>query len=255
MNNFALNKKHRFTGVFDTGAGGLNVLKECKRLMPYENYLYFADTFSAPYGNRDENEIQRLTMAAVKKMEGYGLKALLLACNTATSAAAETLRKTFFYPIIGMEPALKPATAAAAEGKNILLLCTPATARQEKLKSLIKTLPRQNIIIAPQESLASDIENNIENLSALKDRLIDMLSPYQAKNIGAVVLGCTHYIFIKAMINEILGGIPVFDGADGTVKNLENTLLHADLTTQKTEKGQLLIVTTAPPKISYWKLC
>jgi len=255
MNNFALGKRHRFIGIFDTGAGGLNVLKECKRLMPYENYLYFADTFSAPYGNRDENEIQRLTMAAVKKMEGYGLKALLLACNTATSAAAETLRKTFFYPIIGMEPALKPATAAAAEGKNILLFCTPATARQEKLKGLIKTLPRQNIIIAPQESLASDIENNIENLSALKDRLIDMLSPYQAKNIGAVVLGCTHYIFIKAMINEILGGTPVFDGADGTVKNLENTLLHADLTTQKTEKGQLLIVTTAPPKISYWKLC
>jgi len=254
MNCYGLNGRHRFIGVFDTGAGGLNVLTLCRRLLPSENYLYFADNANAPYGGYGEDKISELTLAAARKMERYGIKALLLACNTATSAAAECLRKSLPFPVIGMEPAVKPAAEAAGK-KDILLLCTPATAKQDKLKKLLGDFKKNNVIIAPQEGLAREIENNVENPAALKVTLETVLTPHIKRKLGAVVLGCTHYIFIKDFMAEILGkGVPIFDGAEGTVKNLKNKLESYDLLNAHKEKGQLLIVTTAPPAYSYWKV-
>ena len=249
MDCFALGRKHRFIGVFDTGAGGLNVLKECRRQLMGESYLYFADNLNAPYGNYDENKIRELTLAAAARMDKYGLKALLLACNTATSAAVNELRKIYHYPVIGMEPAIKPA-ALAAPGKDILILCTPATARQEKLKELMKVFPNNKLIIAPQKNLASEIENNLGDAYPATS-----CHPFVPKgSFGAVVLGCTHYIFIKDIISEKFDGIPVFDGVNGTVNNLMKQLKDADLLSNNKGKGQLLITTTAPTKFSYWKL-
>ena len=241
------------------------MLKECRRLYPNENYLYFADNLNAPYGGYDEKTIRELTLAAAKRMETYGLKALLLACNTATGAAAELLRNTFYFPVIGMEPAIKPA-AAASPNKEILLLCTPATARHDKLKNLIKTFGHKKITVAPQKDWAEIIENNSADVchpvsltaatpqegNFLYDKIKHDLGIL--RNIGAVVLGCTHYIFIKDMIAEICGGVPVFDGVDGTVKNLFKKLNETDLLNQTKEKGQVLIVTTAATKTSYWNL-
>lgn len=261
MDCFALSKRHRFIGIFDTGAGGLNVLKACRALHPNENYLYFADNLNAPYGGLDETQIRGLTLAAGKRMETYGLKALVLACNTATGAAAEALRKELHFPVIGMEPAVKPA-AAVSPDKEILLLCTPATARHDKLKNLIKTFGHKKITVLPQKDWAAEIEGNLpcrpvspaaatpREGNSLYDRIKSDLG--NLGNIGAVVLGCTHYIFIKDMIAEICGGAPVFDGVDGTVKNLFKRIGEIDLLNQSKEKGQVLIVTTAPTKMSYW---
>lgn len=258
MDYFLLSKRHRFIGFFDSGAGGLNLLNECRRLMPGENYLYFADTKNSPYGSRTEPEIRALTLEAVKRMSGYGLKALVLACNTATSAAVEALRKAFYFPVIGMEPAVKPA-AAAAGNKKTVLFCTPATARQEKLNKLVSIFKKEKIMVSPQKDWAGLIEGNIGNLDSIRGIIKRDVAACVDADTGALVLGCTHYIFIKDMIKEtadaLLGkDIPVFDGCAGTVNNLKAKLTETDALTQNKARGQLLLVTTAQTLFPYWEL-
>ncbi len=254
----ALSKRHKFIGVFDSGAGGLSVLCECRRLLPGENFLYYADIKNAPYGGRGEAEIQSLTLAAVKKMAAYGLKALLIACNTATSAAADAARKAFSFPVAGMEPALKPA-AKAADGKSIVLLCTPATATQEKLKKLMSGISGAKIITVPQPDWADAVESNIKDLSVIREKITRDFAPCLGGGTGAVVLGCTHYILIKKMLEEIAFDvlkreIPFFDGCLGTANNLKNILIERDLCNHNKHSGQLLIVTASQSMSDYWAI-
>ena len=226
--------------------------------MPNENFLYYADTKNVPYGGRRDADIKDLTAAAVKKMSAYRLKALLLACNTATAAAAESLRKSLPFPVIGIEPALKPA-ALAAHGKKIILLCTFATARQEKFKKLLAEVKESIVTVAPQRLWAELIEKNLGNLNGLKETIISGFCPYLTADTGAVVLGCTHYLFIKPLLKEIVyetlkTEIPFFDGGEGTANNLKNILTERDLLNQNKNGGQLLIVTSSPTAVNYWNL-
>ena len=125
-------------GVFDSGAGGISVLKRLWALMPNEQYLYYGDSANAPYGTKPLEEIRALTIRAVEHLLDEGCKAIVLACNTATSAAAKELRETYpDVPIFGLEPALKPASELRRDGK-ILVLATPLTLQQEKFENLMK---------------------------------------------------------------------------------------------------------------------
>ena len=212
-------------GFFDSGVGGLSVLKEACALMPEENYIYYGDSANAPYGEKSREEIFELTMRGVGYLISSDIKALVIACNTATSAVIDQLRKEVDIPVIGMEPAIKPALAAV-EGK-VLMMATPATIKLERYNNLLERFnARERVINLACNKLAGIIEHSVlSHNGELDDYLKELLAPYKNKGIEAIVLGCTHYVFIKDSIKEAFGGNPlIFDGNGGTVNRLKSVL-------------------------------
>lgn len=213
-------------GVFDSGVGGITVLKEAKRLLPGENFIYYADTANVPYGIKSREQVKKLVSSAVSFLAGKGVKAIVLACNTATSAAASYLRRIHDIPVIGMEPALKPAVTSNGAGKKVLVIATPLTLAEDKFKNLIRTLNAGSVVdMIPAPKLVEYAEcgqTNTEEVSQFIDR---MLSSLDISRYGTVVLGCTHFIYFRRQIIEKLPeAIDVTDGNSGTVKHLKNIL-------------------------------
>lgn len=214
-------------GIFDSGVGGISVLKTCLDLMPNENFVYLADRSGMPYGNKTHEEIEQRVDACVKTLKAEGVKAVVLACNTATNVGIANLRKKYDMPFVGLEPAIKPATIACGRG-NILVLLTPLAARQQKFKELVERYDNGRLIIAPQENLAQTVEDNIDDFRKLEQPTFDVLRRY--KNVEGVVLGCTHYVFLRPIAEKFYGGrIKIFDGNDGAARRLKNLLEENDL--------------------------
>lgn len=217
---------------FDSGMGGLTVLKTAIKMYPYEKYIYYADTANAPYGNLSKDKIYKYTYNCISKLIQTGIKALVLACNTATNAGIVKLREGLNIEIIGMEPAIKPASEKIKEGK-ILVLATEATLKQDKFKELYAKYNRDNIVLSPQKNLAIDIEENFFNKDILREKLDKCLKRYKNCGFSGIVLGCTHYVLIKDLIREQFKNAEIFDGNSGTVINLfkklrEKNLISAD---------------------------
>lgn len=212
-------------GFFDSGVGGLSVLKEACALMPEENYIYYGDSANAPYGEKSREEIFELTMRGIGYLMSNDIKALVIACNTATSAVIDELRKEVDIPVIGMEPAIKPALAAV-EGK-VLMMATPATIRLERYNNLLERFnARERVVNLACNKLAGMIEHNVlSHSNELEDYLAGLLAPYKNTGIQGIVLGCTHYVFIKEDIKEAFGeDVLIFDGNHGTVNRLKSVL-------------------------------
>ena len=225
-----------YIGVFDSGVGGLSVLKELAKVLPNENYIYYGDSLNAPYGDKTKQEITELSMNIVKYLIDNGVKAIVIACNTATSAAAKTIREKYpNIPIIGIEPAIKPAIEEH-EGENILVMATEATIKLDKFNELKNKYDNvANIIPISCSGLADKIENNLEVTQLLESYLI----PYKNK-VNAVVLGCTHYPFVKKEINQVLGDIDFYDGAHGTAINLKNQLKKKEQLNLSVNLGKII---------------
>lgn len=203
--------------VFDSGVGGISVLRELVQLMPQENFIYFGDSANAPYGGRTHAQVQELTMAAADMLIGRGIKALVVACNTATAAAISLLRET--YPdtiIIGIEPALKLAADRFPEGR-VGIMATEVTLREEKLAIQLKRFPgvQAELIAAP--GLVELIEAGKVDTKETEALLKAVLSPYVGK-LDALVLGCTHYPFAVKAIRKVLPDTTLLDGSLGTAK-------------------------------------
>ncbi len=210
-------------GVFDSGLGGLSVVKEIKKLMPNEHIIYFGDSANAPYGTKSTDEVLELSRAVAKKLQSFEVKAIVVACNTASSAAGKALRKELDIPIILMEPALKPAVKACPEGK-ILVLATAVTLREKKFQKLLARFQHANITLLPAGELVEIVESQqFEQTQAT----LENLSP--TKDYDAVVLGCTHYVFLKEQIQQYFKAATIFDGNLGTAKQLQSRLAKADL--------------------------
>ncbi len=210
-------------GVFDSGVGGLSVLAEMRRLLPREHFIFYGDNANAPYGLKDEGEIVRLTLAAVDILLSTDIKALVLACNTATSAAAPALRARLNIPVIGMEPALKPAQALRHGGK-ILVMATPATLKLPKFGDLMR-LYGEGAVPVPVRGLVERIERGEVSGPETEDLLRETLSPHLREPVDAVVLGCTHYIFAKEAIRKAVGpDARLVDGNLGTARQLARRL-------------------------------
>ena len=211
---------------FDSGIGGLTVLAECKKRFPNEIFYYYGDNRHAPYGNRSNKQIQNLVERAVKKLLRFHIKALVLACNTATAVCVERLRERYDFPIIGAEPALLSAVGVADE---VLILSTKATNQSPRFRALLKKAKRRAAntrwIDYPCERLAGEIEKNIFNAAYDYTPLLPPCNPQ------AVVLGCTHYIYIKEQIQNFYG-CKIFDGNEGIANRLESVL------SPKTENGR-----------------
>ena len=212
--------------VFDSGLGGISVLRELVRTLPRENYLYFGDSLHAPYGTKTPQEVITLSLQAADRLLAQGAKALVVACNTATSAAIRTLRKT--YPelaIVGTEPAIKPAVERHPGGR-ILMLATAMTVQEEKFQHLKAQYDEQaQIIPIACSGLMEYVEQGILRGAEVEGYLLDKLEPYLKVPIDAVVLGCTHYPFLSGAIRRIVGRRPeIIDGSIGIARQLERRL-------------------------------
>ena len=219
---------HRPVGIMDSGLGGISVLGEMLRVLPNESFVYYGDTAHIPYGDKPPSQVLAYTRAAVETLMDQGCKAIVIACNTATSVAASSLRQDLQMPIIGMEPALKPAALMPGEGK-ILVMATRVTLSQPKFRSLMEKYGR-NAVPLPCPGLMECVEAG--QLSGPRvDKLLDgLLEPWKRKPIKAVVLGCTHYPFLRAAIAAHLpAGTPLVDGNLGTARQLERRLREENL--------------------------
>lgn len=221
-----MHTKKEYIAVFDSGLGGISVLKELCKLMPQEQYLYFGDSANAPYGAKTTEEVRALTMEAAEMLLSRGVKALVVACNTATAAAINDLREK--YPetiIVGIEPAVKLA-ADRCHGGTIGVMATPVTLREEKFNHLLERFSQEQVISIPAPELVSLIETGAEDV-AIEAYLSPILSPYRDK-LGAVVLGCTHYPFAAKVIGKLLN-TQILDGGAGTARETKRRLEEADL--------------------------
>ena len=235
--------KQDYIAVFDSGLGGLSVLRHLQRIMPNENYLYYGDSANAPYGRRTTAQVRELTMAAVDYLlENFPVKALVVACNTATAAAIGHLRA--LYPdlvVIGIEPALKLA-ADRFPGGRIGVMATQVTLREEKFHNLWQRVAA-GCQVYPIEApgLVELVEAGAENSPAALELLQRLLGSYAGK-LDALVLGCTHYPFAEKAISAVLGDTTaLLDGGDGTARETRRRLAEAELLAQPLQEGSLLI--------------
>ena len=225
-----MNQKEDYIGVFDSGVGGVSVLRQLRKRMPGEKFYYFGDSANAPYGSRSTEEIRALTLAAVEKMLQKPLKALVVACNTATAVAIEVLRET--YPnliVVGIEPALKPA-ADQFPGGCIGVMATLATLREEKFSRLLSRYEENHTVYKiPAPGLVELIEEGKADSKEAEALLRQLLAPYIGK-LDALVLGCTHYPFAAATLRRCLGPrVVLMDGGDGTARETMRRLEEAKL--------------------------
>lgn len=220
--------KQDYIAVFDSGVGGISVLKELLALMPGENYLYFGDSANAPYGTRSTEQVRELTLNAAQMLLSRNVKALVVACNTATAAAINDLRQT--YPdtiIVGIEPALKMA-ADNFPNSRVGVMATPVTLREEKFATLAHRFPKMEVSSIPAPGLVELIEQGCDE-TVLEDFLRPILENYR-NNLDAVVLGCTHYPFAAGAIQKLLGENTVLlDGGAGTARETRRRLAAANL--------------------------
>lgn len=234
-----MDERLRPIGVFDSGVGGISVLGEIARLLPDEDIMYLGDDRNAPYGTKPEQEVLRLSRYEIDRLIAMGCKAIVIACNTVTAVAAQPLRQELSLPIIGMEPALKPASMLSGEGQ-IIVMATPVTLKQAKFQRLM-SLYGHDAIPLPCAGLPEFVERGELLGDKLDQRLFELLSPYRDKPIKAVVLGCTHYPFLSAAIRKQLPtGTPLIDGNLGTARQLRHVLEQRGLLRDdKAHRGEI----------------
>ena len=236
--SFSLNKDNPIA-VFDSGLGGVSVLRELIKIMPNENYIYFGDSANAPYGVKTLEEVRELTCEHAKRLFENGAKSLVVACNTATSAAVRVLREKYpEIPIVGIEPAVKPAVMCK-DHPRVLVMATPMTIREEKFRKLMERYEDYGEIIPlPCPGLMDFVERGDLDGEDLRKYLTELLFEYKHNPVDAAVLGCTHYPFVKKMIGQILGeNVFIFDGGNGTAKEMKRRLMEADLLSDRETKG------------------
>ena len=226
-----MNKKHDYIAVFDSGVGGISVLRHLVRILPGERFVYYGDSANAPYGSRSTQEVRALTLAAVGKLLAeYPLKALVIACNTATAAAVNDVRAA--HPeliVVGIEPALKVA-ADHFPGGRVGVLATEVTLREEKFDTLLHRFD-ENVTISkiPAPGLVELVEHGKVDAPETEALLRKVLGPYLGK-LDAVVLGCTHYPFARIAIRRVLGDdVVLLDGGEGTARETRRRLEQAGL--------------------------
>jgi len=228
--------------IYDSGMGGVTVLHEAIKLMPNEEYIYYSDCKNAPYGTKDRETVMNLISQSVSFISTKNIKALVVACNTATSVAINCLRSKYNFPILGMEPAVKPAVERS-DTRKILVIATELTLREEKFKNLIAKVGNEDLIDPlPAPGLVDFAEKFIFDSSTVETYLNDILHGRDICEYGTVVLGCTHFPFFKKVISKIFGSnVLIIDGGQGTVRHLYNTL-----------KNNGILATSSKLKISFY---
>lgn len=251
-------EKSDYIAVFDSGVGGISVLRHLRQTLPQERFLYYGDSANAPYGSRPVGEVRALTLAAVKRLRSEApIKALVVACNTATATSIEVLRET--YPdliVVGIEPALKVA-ADHFPGGRIGVMATPVTLREEKFDHLLHRFEEDcSIVKIPAPGLVPLIEQGKINAPETLALLHTILDSYRGK-LDALVLGCTHFPFASQAISQVLGKeVALLEGGDGTARETRRRLKEANLLYDG--PGEVLVRNSSPNpamiRLSYERL-
>ncbi len=243
-----MDQRENPVGFFDSGLGGLSVLKLARSMLGHEDFIYYGDNANAPYGTKPKEQIIELSCACMDFLLQRKVKAVVVACNTATSAAVEFLREKYPLPVLSMEPAVKPALSVNNGGK-VLVMATPATVSQPRYQSLVKNLHAADIVLdLPCEGLVELIENGQWTGSRIDSYLSSLFLHIRREHIGSVVLGCTHYALAKEAIQKNLKAIgisaPILDGAAGTARHLCNVLEKNGLLNHRKADGEFYLYTS-----------
>lgn len=232
-------------GVFDSGAGGISVLKKLQEMMPHEDFIYYGDTLNAPYGTKTADEVIALADHVVQELLKRDVKAVVIACNTATAAAAKVLRERYTaLPIIGMEPALKLAHDTVGSGK-IAVLATPGTIRSAKY-GLLHEKYGANTVSIPCPGLMEYVEKLALDTDELHAYLDGILTDDVKKDLKCVVLGCTHYSFLRKAIRRHVGDdVLIVDGNEGTARQTRKKLAENRMLSDRTESGNVTLLTSS----------
>ena len=229
-----MNQKTGKIGIFDSGIGGITVLGEIIKVLPNENYIYYSDSKNNPYGDKTDEQILYFCDNIVKYFIQEECKAIVIACNTASSKAVNFLRNKYKnIPFIAIEPAYKMAYDYAYN-KPTLVMATNGTIKSEKFNLLLKKYDNHKTYLLACSGLADRIENG--NALEIKKYLKEQLSEYKGK-IENVVLGCTHYPLIQREIKEILGNVTFFNGALNLARHLKEILEENKMLNQEKSKG------------------
>jgi glutamate racemase len=212
-------------GIFDSGLGGLSVLRAVRAQLPHESLLYVADSLHAPYGSRDNAFISERTLAISQWLVAQGAKALVVACNTATAESIALARERLAVPIIGVEPGIKPA-AAQSKSRVAGVLATQVTLRSERFRSLIERYAADcHLVCQPGHGLVEAVERCDIDSPEVRALLARHIEPMLAAGADTVVLGCTHYPFLDAAIRDIVGArVTLVDTSVAIARQLERVL-------------------------------
>lgn len=212
-------------GIFDSGIGGLTVLKKIIEVLPNEQYLYYADVDNVPYGIKPKNDVKKYVKKAIEFFISKKVKAIVIACNTATSVAIADLREKYSIPIIGIEPAVKPAIEKR-NNKKVLIMATPITIKEEKLQNLIKNLNATEFVDSiDMPELVRFAEKMEFESDEVNEYIKKRLSIYNLEDYSILVLGCTHFPLFKKVLSQIFPSkIQIIDGSIGVANRLKDIL-------------------------------
>ena len=237
-------------GVFDSGLGGISVVRQITRDMPHERVLYFGDSANAPYGTKTPAQVRELSFRIVERFVSQGVKAVVIACNTATSAAVNDLRDTYDIPIIGMEPALKVACDRGhGKRQRVIVAATPLTLRERKFAALMERFDQDHTIFKePCPGLVDVVESGrLADHDLVMSTLHSYFDQYDLDSIDSVVLGCTHFVFYRDYFRELLPDTAaIIDGNEGTVRHLSVVLESLGKLAPETQAGSVTIANSDP---------
>lgn len=236
-------------GVFDSGVGGLSVLRHIRARLPAEHLMYFADSLHAPYGVRPQADIVERARVISRFLLLQGAKAIVVACNTATAAAIKTLRQEFDVPIIGMEPAVKPAAAATRSGV-VGVLATTGTLKSAQFAALLENYGRHiRVVTQACVGLVECIERGELQSESTHALVAGYVKPLLASGADTIVLGCTHYPFVKTMIAELAGPeVVLIDTGAAVARHLQYRLQETGLLNMQHLSGNTRCWTNSPEK-------
>jgi glutamate racemase len=240
----------RAIGVFDSGLGGLSVAAEIRRLLRAEDLLYFADSAYCPYGGRPLEQISARTLAIGEHLAGQGVKALVVACNTASGAALEALRASLDIPIVGLEPALKPAVLGSRR-QRVGVMATAATLQTERFDRLVRTHANgAQVVVQACPGLVELVERGATGGEEARTHLRELLRPFVEHEVDAVVLGCTHYPFLRPAIGSILGpGVRIHDSGGAVARQVRRVLARRGELEAGCVGGIRLLTTGDPARV------
>ena len=241
----------RPVGVFDSGVGGVSVLREIRRVLPADDLIYLADSAYTPYGDRPAAVIIERSIAMVTLLEREGVKAVVVACNTATGVAVEALRARFAMPIVAIEPAVKPAAARTRSGV-VGVLATTQTLASERFSKLVEThAAGVRVVTQAAPGLVEQVEAGELSTAPTRSLVERYVKPLLDNGADTIVLGCTHYPFLSALIQDVAGSaVTVIDPAVAVAKELRRRLEAGGLLAPDAHVGSERFWTTGPPEQS-----
>ena len=239
---------HQPIGVFDSGVGGLTVLREIRQRLPHEDLLYVADSAHAPYGDKPMEVIEARALAITEWLLERGAKAIVVACNTATGAAARLLRSRYAVPLVAMEPAVKPAVERTRSGV-VGVLATRQTLASHNFAILMGRVGQgAEVVLQPCPGLVECVEAGDLDGARIRDLLAEYLRPLLARGADTLVLGCTHYPYLTPLIREIGGeDLEVLDSGAAVARQVERRLREAGLLATQARVGRELFWTSGNP--------